>query len=224
MSGLHVDSVRKQIGNRQILNDVFLSCEPGQIIGLLGRNGSGKSSLLKIIFGSLSADNKFISINHKKVDSLYESRKLIHYLPQDNYLPNHIKIKSIIQCFCSKISAAILVEDDLIKPFLGRKIKQLSGGERRIVEILLMVYSDAEFLLFDEPFNGVSPLCIDVLKEIIIKHSSNKGIIITDHDYRNVLAISSSVVLLTNGNTKVIKDPAELIEYGYLPATSELAS
>jgi lipopolysaccharide export system ATP-binding protein len=69
MSGLHVDSVRKDFGIRRVLNDVFLSCEVGEIVGLLGRNGSGKSSLLKIVFGSCAADYKFVSIDHiKQVD------------------------------------------------------------------------------------------------------------------------------------------------------------
>ena len=220
MSGLHVDSVRKQIGNNQILNDIFISCQPGQIIGLLGRNGSGKSTLLKIIFGSLAADNKFVAIDDRKSDSLYENRRLIQYLPQDNFLPDHIKIRNIIHCFCSEENAVAVMEHDLIRPFLQNKIKQLSGGEKRIVEILLMVHSEAKYLLFDEPFNGVSPLCVEILKDLIKKHSKEKGFIITDHDYENVLDISSTVILMDNGNTKVIKEFDELIAYGYLPATS----
>lgn len=83
-----------------------------------------------------------------------------------------------------------------------------------------MVHSDAKYLLFDEPFNGVSPLCVEILKDLIKKHSKDKGFIITDHDYENVLDISSTVILMDNGNTKVIKSFDELIAYGYLPATS----
>lgn len=221
MSGLHVDSIRKQIGDRQILNDIFISCRPGEIVGLLGRNGSGKSSLLKIIFGSLGADNKFVSIDDKKINSLYDNRKLLQYLPQDNYLPNHIKITSIINCFCNKENAPMVMENYIVKPFLQKKIKQLSGGERRILEILLMVHSEAKYLLFDEPFNGVSPLYVEILKDLIKEHSEHKGFIITDHDYKNVLDISTKVILMDNGNTKVIKEFRELIEFGYLPTTSE---
>lgn len=216
MIGLHVDSVRKQFGDRQILNDIFISCEPGQIIGLLGRNGSGKSTLLKVIFGSLTADNKFVAIDNRKVDSLYSGRKLIHYLPQDNFLPNHIKIRDLIYCFCDKENVVTLMENDLIKPFLQKKISQLSGGEKRIVEILFMVNSEAKYLLLDEPFNGVSPLCIEIIKDIIKNNSKNMGIIMTDHDYENILDVSSRVILMDNGNTKVIKEFNELIEFGYL--------
>lgn len=222
MSLLHVDSVRKQIGERQILNDVFISCKPGEIVALLGRNGSGKSSLLKIIFGSVSADNKFISIDGKKISSLSDNAKLLQYLPQDSYLPNHVKITSIIKCFCNKENAARVMENYLVEPFLQKKVKQLSGGERRILEVLLMVHSEAKYLLFDEPFNSVSPLHIEILKNLIKAHSKDKGIIITDHDYRNVLDISSTVILIDNGNTKVIREFKELIAFGYLPSTSEV--
>lgn len=222
MSLLHVDSVRKQIGERQILNDVFISCKPGEIVALLGRNGSGKSSLLKIIFGSVSADNKFISIDGKKISSLSDNAKLLQYLPQDNYLPNHVKITSIIKCFCNKENAARVMENYLVEPFLQKKVKQISGGERRILEVLLMLHSEAKYLLFDEPFNSVSPLHIEILKNLIKAHSKDKGIIITDHDYRNVLDISSTVILMDNGNTKVIREFKELIAFGYLPSTSEV--
>lgn len=221
MKGLHVDSVRKQIGNSQILNDVFISCSTGEIVGLLGRNGSGKSTLLKIIFGSLSADNKFVSIDDKKINSLYDNRRLLQYLPQNNYLPNHIRIASTIKCFCSNENAALVMEDNLVKPFLQKKVEQLSGGERRILEVLLMVNSEAKYLLFDEPFNGISPLHIEILKDLIKKHSKDKGIIITDHDYRNVLDVSSRIILMDDGNTKVIKELKDLISLGYLPASSE---
>lgn len=219
MSGLHVDSVRKQIGDKQILNDVFISCKTGEVVGLLGRNGSGKSTLLKIIFGSLKADYQYISIDDKKINSLYDNRALLQYLPQDNFLPNHIKTINIIRCFCNAENAALLIDNELVKPHLKKKTNQLSGGERRILEVLLMVHSGAKYLLFDEPFNGIAPLHIEIVKEIIKEHAKDKGFIITDHDYRNVLDLSSTVILMDKGNTRVIKEFNDLIQFGYLPQT-----
>lgn len=220
MSGLHVDSVRKQIRDRQILSDVFISCKIGEVVGLLGRNGSGKSSLLKIIFGSLAADYKYISIDGKRVTTIYDNRNQLQYLPQDHYLPNHVKIKSIIDCFCTKENGDLVKEHALVRPSLQKKVYELSGGEKRILEVLLMVHSEAKYLLFDEPFSGLSPLHGDILKDIISKHSKDKGFIITDHHYRTVLDISSRIVLMDNGNTKVIKELDDLITFGYLPAKS----
>jgi len=221
MNELHADSIRKEIGTKQILNDVFISCTPGQIIGLLGRNGSGKSTLLKIIFGSLDASYKYVAIDGIKLSSLYAGRKQIHYLPQDNLLPDHIKIKNVIFCFCSKKAAAALMEENLIKPFLQKRINDLSGGEKRIVEVMLMLYSDATYLLFDEPFNGISPLHIEILKDLIKRHSADKGFIITDHNYEHILDIASTVILLDKGNTKVIKERKQLVDLGYLPGSAD---
>ncbi|MGI4021261.1 MAG: ATP-binding cassette domain-containing protein [Janthinobacterium lividum] len=222
MIGLYADSIRKQFGIKQVLNDIFITCQQEQIVGLLGRNGSGKSSLLKIIFGSISADQKFVTVDSRKINNLFDSRDLINYLPQNNYLPSHIKIKNLISCFCNKSNVDLLMKDDFISPLLNHKTKQLSGGERRFVEILLMVYSDTKYLLLDEPFNGIAPLYIDVIKNHIKEQSKNKGFIITDHAYENVLDISSSVFLMSNGNIRKIKEFADLIEFGYLTSTSKI--
>jgi ABC-type multidrug transport system ATPase subunit len=217
MSGLHVDSVRKEIGQRRILNDVFISCREGEIVGLLGRNGSGKTSLLKIIFGSLAADYKFVSWNDKKTGSLFSTRNVIKYLPQDSCLPNHVKIRSIISCFCDKINAGTMMSDDYISPLLNKKVKQLSTGERRIVEIYMLLYSNAKYLLLDEPFNGIAPLYVQVIKDLIREKAKDKGIIITGQDYRNVIDLSSRIILMKDGNTMVIKALSDLIDFGYLP-------
>jgi ABC-type multidrug transport system ATPase subunit len=222
MTGLHVDSVRKEIGERQILNDVFISCKTGEIVGLLGRNGSGKSTLLKIIFGTVTAEHKFVSIDGVQIRSLYDNRNRLQYLPQDSYLPNHIKIRSLINCFCTAENAAVLMENSLVKPFLQKKTEQLSGGERRMIEILFMLHSGATYLLFDEPFNGISPLHIEILKDLIKTHAKDKGFIITDHDYRNVMDISSRIVLMSDGNTRAIKEFNDLIDFGYLPQSSRI--
>ncbi len=158
MSRLHVDSVTKSFGTTQVLTDVYISCEKGEIIGLLGRNGTGKSTLLKIIFGSLPADNKFVKIGDKKVTGLFDNRKLIKYLPQDNFLPNHIQVNTIIGLFCDEDNAGLIRNHHLIRPMLDKRSKQLSGGEKRLLEILLIIYSDSIYTFIDEPFNGVAPV------------------------------------------------------------------
>ncbi|WP_285008335.1 ATP-binding cassette domain-containing protein [Pedobacter faecalis] len=215
-SGLHVDSVRKQFRGRFVLNDVFLSCQIGETVGLLGRNGSGKSTLLKIISGTLSADYKYISIDNLRVADSFGSRRLMRYLPQDSFLPSHISIESILRCFCSSRNADVLRQSIHVQPFLRRLPGDLSGGEKRIIEILLLLHSDAKYVLLDEPFNGLAPLHVEIVKDII-RSASGKGIVVTDHDYRNVLEISSRVILMQEGNTKKVNRATDLIDFGYLP-------
>jgi ABC-type multidrug transport system ATPase subunit len=169
MSKLHVDSVIKTFGHKQVLTDVYLSCNKCEIIGLIGRNGSGKSTLLKIIFGSLLADRKYVKVGDKLINSLFDNRFLINYLPQDSFLPNHIKIKTIINLFCDKKSGEMISSHELIRPILDKKSKQLSSGEKRLLEIFLIIFSDSQYILIDEPFNGLAPIYKEEIKNMIIE-------------------------------------------------------
>ena len=207
---MQVDSVMKAFGTKQVLTDVFLTCGQGEIIGLLGRNGSGKSTLLKIIFGSLAADQKFVKIGDKIINGIFDNRNLIKYLPQDNFIPNHIKITTIISLFCDKENGSLIKSNEWIKPMLGKKSNQLSGGEKRLLEILLIIHSNAKYVLIDEPFNGIAPIYKEVIKNLIKEQSKNKGFIITDHDYWNILDLSTRIILMHDGGTKEIKSTDEL--------------
>jgi len=123
MSRLHVDSVTKSYNNKTILSDVFLSCQKGEIKGLIGRNGSGKSTLLKIIFGSEKAEYKFVRIGEKVIKNVSDRRKLINYLPQDNFLPNNIRIRKIIGLFLDYESRIEMLNNEYLKPLLHKKNK-----------------------------------------------------------------------------------------------------
>ncbi len=216
MSGLFVDSVIKNYGTKQVVTDIFVSCKEGEIIGLLGRNGAGKSTLLKIIFGSLVADRKFVRVDNKLIKGLFDNRNLVNYLPQDHFLPNHIKIKRLINLFCDKTEAEHLFKNEFIAPLLEKKCIYLSGGEKRLLEVLIIVNSRVKYILIDEPFNGIAPVYKDCIKNMIVAQSKNKGFIITDHDYRNILDISTRIILLYDGGTKEIRHKDELKYWGYL--------
>lgn len=216
MSCLHVDSIIKSFGTRQVLTDIFLTCHTGEIVGLLGRNGSGKSTLLKIIFGSMRADSKFVRAGNKIINNLQDGRKRINYLPQDNFMPGHIKIATIVSMFCNEVDAKIIQQKEFIEPLLSRKCGTLSGGEKRLVEILIMIHSDASFILIDEPFNGVAPVYKEEIKKMIRAQSGTKGFIITDHDYRNILDISTKTLLIHDGGIREIKDIEALRNLGYI--------
>ncbi len=216
MSELRADSIIKSFGTKQVLTDVFVSCKKGEIVGLLGRNGSGKSTLLKIIFGSLSAESKMVQVDHKIIHKVSDSNQRINYLPQDRYLPSHLKIANVINIVCEPTQAKIVKNHRLVKSHLSKKSKQLSGGERRALEILLIIYSHNEFSLLDEPFNGIAPIYKDEIKDRIQERSKEKGFIITDHDYRNVLDIATKVILIHDGGTKLMDSTDDLRKWGYL--------
>jgi ABC-type multidrug transport system ATPase subunit len=213
---LLIDSINKTYNNRNILRDIYLKINSGDIIGLLGRNGSGKSTLLKIIFGTLEAESKFIRINGTVYNSAFKNKN-IKLLPQNDFLPKHLKVSSVIKLYCDKNSIGNIINDKIIEKIYKTKIRNISGGELRYLEIELLFNVESDFILLDEPFNGVSPILIEEIKKIIVEKSENKGIILTDHDYRNVISVANKIYLMKNGSIKEIKTKEELKEYGYIP-------
>lgn len=213
---LEIDSINKNFGNKQVLTDIYLKCITGDIIGLLGRNGTGKSTLLKIMFGSEAALNKFIRIDGKVYNCPYSASKQIAYLPQDSFLPKHLTVSNLIKLFLGKDNFNHFSDDTVIAPFINNKVSFLSGGELRYLEIKLLLTLPVKFVLLDEPFNGISPVLVESLKQLIRESSTSKGIILTDHDYRNVLDIANTYRLLYDGGMKIIQDRNDLIRWGYL--------
>ena len=214
---LEVDSVRKSFWTNQVLTDVYLKCESGDILGLLGRNGSGKTTLLKIIFGTLYTDYKHIRINGLVLDQPYKTKKMISFLNQDNFLPKNLTIKQIVKLYSHHLDPDLFLDDIVLSNVLDTKIRVLSGGESRYLEVKLILNLDSQFVLLDEPFNGISPLHIELIKKMILDKSTEKGIVLTDHDYLNVLDIANKCFVLFDGGIKNIKTKEDLRIWGYIP-------
>ena len=219
---LEIDSVNKSFGRNRVLTDIYLKCETGDIVGILGSNGSGKSTLLKILFGSEKAEQKFIRIDGKIFDKTYKTQGFIAYLPQDSFIPQYMSLASAIKLYLRDDTIVnTFFNDPVLKMLQYKKAQYISGGELRYAEIkLLLSFDDVKFVLLDEPFNGISPLNIEFIKDLIKKSSKNKGIILTDHDYRNVLDVSNRPYLLYDGGLKIIKDKDELALKGYMSPKS----
>jgi ABC-type multidrug transport system ATPase subunit len=213
---LEIDSVQKKFDYKSILSDVYLKCKTGEIIGLLGRNGSGKSTLLKIIFGILDADFKFVRIDEVIKNRTSDLFKDISYLSQDNFIPNSFSVKKAIELSIESQKIKSFYDDEMIRSITDKKINHLSGGELRYLEIKLILLNPSKFVLLDEPYNGLSPIMIDKINQLIIENSNKKGIIITDHNYENVIKISSKLILMKEGKAFHLKDKNELINRGYL--------
>lgn len=213
---LEIDSVQKTFDNKNILSDVYLKCETNDVIGLLGRNGSGKSTLLKIIFGITSANFKFVRIDGSVKTKTKDLFNEISYLPQDNCIPNNFSVKKAIELSVSKDKIPDFYADDLIRSMLDKKASDLSGGELRYLEIKIILNNSSKFVLLDEPYNGLSPLMVEKVNELIAANSKAKGIIISDHNYENVIKVSNKLVLLKEGKAHHLLSKEELIEKGYL--------
>lgn len=104
----------------------------------------------------------------------------------------------------------------MIQSILDKNISHLSGGELRYLEIKLVLFNPTKFALLDEPYNGLAPVMAEKVNLLLRENSKQKGIIVTDHNYQNVIEISTKLILMTAGKTHHLKDQNELIEKGYL--------
>lgn len=217
MSKLHIDSITKSYGSKTILKNIYLSCETGKIVALLGGIGSGKSTLLQIIFGTMKGDSQFIKFNNEVFTKQSDRKNKIAYLPQTLMFPKDIKIKNLISLFCNEANAQKLFNSDLIQPLLSRTTRNLSGGERRMVEVLVIIHSEADFILLEEPYTGLSPILTEKIMKIIKELSQEKGFIISDFNVEEAIKISDEIYLLSDAYLKQIKDLKELKRDYYLP-------
>ena len=213
---LEVDSIQKYCNNKILLSDIYLNSESGKIIGLLGKNGSGKSTLLKIIYGIERAENKFVRINGIVKFKNSQLIKEISYLDQKHFIPNHFSVKKAILLSIEKHSHFSFYDDEIIQEIKKLKIRQLSLGQLRYLEIKIILYNNSKFLLLDEPYSGLSPLQIEKINKIIIENSFKKGIIMTDHNYNEIIKIATEIILLKSGKTILINEINELKEHGYI--------
>lgn len=216
---LEGDSIQKRFGNTLVVSNAYFKCETNDIIGLFGRNGSGKSTLLKIVFGVVPADNKLIRIDGVVKNKTSQLLNDISYLDQDNFIPKHFSVKTAISLTIERENSLDFYEDEMIQSIQNKKINQLSSGELRYLEIKLMLSNASKFALLDEPYNGLSPIMVDKVNDLIRKNSIKKGVIITDHNYESVIKISNKLMLMVDGNLHLVKDKNELIEKGYLSKT-----
>lgn len=214
---LYADSVEFSYNSRQqLLSGVYLSCKIGEVVALLGRNGCGKTTLMKIIFGVLRAKNAYLRLDGLRVDMVYKTKKVC-YLPQHHYLPSYVSVRNAIRLMinCAE-TTSLIQQDEVVAKVLHQKVAELSVGEQRYLELLLLVHQPATFYLLDEPFSGVSPYLKERIKQLILASKHSKGFIISDHHYHSVLDISTRIVLLQNGGCRRIDNKKDL-EYFYVP-------
>lgn len=191
--------------------------QTGRNCGLAGRNGSGKSCLLRVIFGSLKADFKHQRIDGKIIGTGFKTGE-ISYLAQDPFLPPFLKVRDILKTVID--NRDMILGNEVIIKIINLKVRDLSGGELRFIECIWILNHQVSYILLDEPFSGLSPIQIEFLQELIKQAGKVKGIILTDHIYRPLMQISNRIVLLHNNAVYNIDDESDLIRYNYIPNCS----
>nr|WP_319997663.1 ATP-binding cassette domain-containing protein [uncultured Draconibacterium sp.] len=212
---LEVDSIILEFDQKRVLQNVFLKTETGKTTGILGRNGTGKTCLMNIIYGELKTTNKSIRLDGKAIYDRLISPETLMYLPQFNFIPKNLKTKRIFKDFNLDFSRFIEYFPEFEK-YYNSKVKTFSGGEIRILEIYSILASKTKFCMLDEPFSQVMPVHVDTIKKIILEEKKNKGIIITDHLYEHIIDICDDIYVILNGKTYLTRDTNDLIKLGYI--------
>ncbi len=224
MALCEVSGVHKSFGKRKILDGVNFQFKTGEILGIFGRNGCGKSTMLQILFGtqttqsgSIQIDGKSFRLKHKwwQNSEIINSQK-IAYLPQFSFLPQSSKVWDVIPRFIEGQKQDLIFRAPRMADIAKRRVNELSLGERRYLEVLLIGNLNHPFLFLDEPFSMVEPLFKDLIHEFLLSQKTKKGILITDHYYQDVWRLADNKMVLTNGKLTAVTQLEELKLAGYL--------
>jgi ABC-type multidrug transport system ATPase subunit len=209
MQTLEADSMWLEYNGRKILQSIYLKIETGKVTGLLGRNGSGKSSLLRMIFGTQRGESQSVRVDKRYVSHPYLEKNLIRYLPQHNFVPHHITLKQCCELYDIPVEEMISHFPEL-KLNVKERTGNLSGGKMRLVETLLILLSPVPFVLLDEPFTHLSPVVVEQLAGMINDQKMHKGIVLSDHMYQQVLDLSDDLyAIVPVGRSMLLKNPSE---------------
>lgn len=197
---LEASSIRLQYNNRIILSDVYLKLQTGTIYGLLGLNGSGKTSLMETIFGTLQPEDGSIRLDDRHVKTLYLEKGVVSYLTQKSFLPGWLTVKNLLAYY--KIEASTLEELGCAVA-TNKKIAVLSQNEKRLLEICIIVKCRSLFSLLDEPFAAFSPLQQERIVSLILSEKGNKGFLVSDHNWGLMSNLVDEYYFLDNGGLKL---------------------
>ena len=222
---LRVSDLKKRYGKKIVVDGVNLELKKGEIVGLLGPNGAGKTTTFYMITGMIQPNKGRISLGEEDITDLpmyKRARKGIGYLAQEPSIFSKLTVEDNLRLVLEMTNFPKTVQKEKLEKILEdlsitaiRKSKgyNLSGGERRRVEISRALVIDPDFILLDEPFAGIDPIAVEDIQGII--HSLKKrgiGVLITDHNVRETLSVTDRAYLLYDGSILMSGTAASLAD------------
>ena len=225
---IQLNNISFAFNKRQILEDISFMIREGEICGLLGPNGVGKSTIFNLITGLLKPDYGDIEINQKKVTSIPIYKRALDFgvaiVPQTGGVFANLSCSHNLQAISEivvddKNQRNFKIENMISKfqlePVKDIKAKFLSGGQRKRLSIAMSLLSDPKIILMDEPFQGLDIMSTRELQETIVKlqtEDNTRSCIISDHAARDLLAISDRAIILANKKIAAIGKPSEILQ------------
>ena len=226
MSTLSARHLSKTYRSRQVVSDVSLSVNSGEVVGLLGPNGAGKTTSFYMIVGLVPADNGNIYIDHRDISNFSMDKRShmgLGYLPQEASVFKKLTVAENIMAILetrmpdnpdlAHIRLESLMQEFHITHLRDNLGMSLSGGERRRLEIARALASEPKFLLLDEPFAGIDPISINDIQHLIHRLSEQDiGILITDHNVRETLGTCDRAYIVSEGRILADGTPDEILK------------
>lgn len=225
MHKLEAKNLVKTIKKTKIISDISMEVRSGEVVGLLGPNGAGKTTSFYIICGLLLPSSGKVFFDNRDITglSLHKRSQLgIGYLPQESSVFKDLSVEENLMiaaevCLENEEERMKRIEELLeefnIEPIRNRKGVNLSGGERRRVEIARTLVKKPKFILLDEPFAGVDPIAVLDIQNIIKKLLKfNIGVLITDHNVRETLSVCNRAYVINKGMLLASGDSNEIYE------------
>lgn len=213
MDLLEINHLYKSYDSKNVLCDINLKVKQGKIIGLLGKNGTGKSTLIKLINDLLVPDKGNIKVNGKAIG--VESKKIISYLPERTYLNKNMTVLEVINYFrdfydnFDSAKAIKLLQD--LKLDVNQRLSKMSKGMQEKVQLVLVMSRKAKLYILDEPLGGVDPATRDYILDTILNNfSDDASIIISTHLISDIERILDEVIFIDNGKIIIQSDADNL--------------
>lgn len=212
-----VDKLQKSYGGRKVVDGVSFDVKAGEVVGLLGRNGAGKTTSFDMVLGLVKPEKGSVKLDNTEIARMaihMRSRLGIGYLPQEASIFRKLSVRDNLRLVLELRGISRREQDEKIKTLLGQFsldhlehsiAVQLSGGERRRLEIARCLASEPRFILLDEPFTGIDPISIADIQKLIrrLRDEWGLGVLLTDHNPRATLKITDRAYLIDGGKILV---------------------
>jgi lipopolysaccharide export system ATP-binding protein len=221
-----VEKLQKTYGGRKVVDGVSFTVAAGEVVGLLGRNGAGKTTSFDMVLGLVKPEKGSVRLDDHEIAKMpihLRSRLGIGYLPQEASIFRKLSVRDNLRLVLELRGLKRRDQDARIKQLLGEfsldhlehsQAVQLSGGERRRLEIARCLAIEPRFILLDEPFTGVDPISISDIQKLIrrLRDEWGLGVLLTDHNPRATLKITDRAYLIDRGQILVHGTSAEVAE------------